>query len=60
MREIPKKRTIAFVLKEGKLGAINGAIIGVITAIMAWVWVGNPYLGLVIGLGMLVIKPAIK
>ena len=52
MREIPKKRTIALVLKEGKLGAINGAIIGVITAIVAWVWVGNPYLGLVIGLGM--------
>ena len=54
MREIPKKRTIALVLKEGKLGAINGTIIGVITAIVAWVWVGNPYLGLVIGLGMLV------
>ena len=25
-----------------------------ITAIVAWFWVGNPYLGLVIGLGMLV------
>jgi magnesium transporter len=54
MREIPKDRTLALILKEGKLGAINGAIIGVITAIVAWFWVGNPYLGLVIGLGMLV------
>ena len=54
MREIPKNRTWALILKEGKLGAINGAIIGIVTAIVAWIWVGNPYLGLVIGLGMLV------
>lgn len=54
MREIPKKRNLALIFKEGKLGAINGAIIGVITAIVAWLRVGNPYLGLVIGLGMLV------
>ena len=40
-------------MKEGKLGAINGAIIGVVTAIVAWVWKGSPFLGLVIGLGML-------
>ena len=54
MREIPKNRTLALILKEGRLGALNGAIIGMITAIVAWLWVGNPYLGLVIGLGMLV------
>ena len=54
MREIPPNRRFALIMKEGKLGAINGAIIGVITAMVAWVWVGNPYLGLVIGLGMLV------
>jgi magnesium transporter len=42
------------VLKEGKLGAISGAVIGTVTAIVAYVWYGNPYLGLVIGLGMLV------
>jgi hypothetical protein len=39
--------------KEGKLGAINGAVIGAVTALVAWVWYGNPYLGVVIGLGMM-------
>ena len=53
MREIPKNKIFALIMKEGKLGAINGAIIGVVTAIVAWVWKGSPFLGLVIGLGML-------
>lgn len=54
MREIPKEKRLALIVKEGKLGAINGAVIGVVTAIVAWIWQGNPYLGVVIGLGMLV------
>lgn len=54
MREIPATKRLALVLKEGKLGAINGVIIGLVTALVAWVWKGNPYLGVVIGLGMLV------
>lgn len=54
MREIPKGKFIQLVLKEGKIGAVNGIVIGVVTALVAWVWYGNPYLGLVIGLGMLV------
>jgi len=54
MREIPKDKFLALVLKEGKIGAINGAVIGAVTALVAWVWYGNPFLGLVIGLGMLV------
>ena len=54
MREIPKDKVFHLVLKEGKIGAINGVVIGVVTALVAWVWYGNPYLGLVIGLGMLV------
>ena len=53
MREIPKDKIFSLILKEGKLGAINGAIIGVVTAFVAWTWQGSPYLGLVIGLGML-------
>jgi len=52
MREIPKEKTRALILKEGTLGAINGLIIGLVTAFVAWIWHGNPYLGLVIGLGM--------
>ena len=42
------------IIKESGLGIINGAIIGTVTAVVAWLWNGNPYLGLVIGLGMLV------
>jgi magnesium transporter len=54
MREIPKDRIMSLVFKEGKIGAINGIVIGVVTAVVAWVWYGNPYLGVVIGLGMVV------
>ena len=54
MREIPKDKILQLVLKEGKIGAINGVVIGAVTALVAWLWYGNPYLGLVIGLGMLV------
>ena len=54
MREIPASKRLKLISKEGRLGAMNGAIIGAITAAVAWIWVGNPYLGLVTGLGMLV------
>ena len=54
MREIPKDKQLGLIVKEGKLGAMNGAIIGVVTAMVAWIWYGSPYLGVVIGLGMLV------
>jgi len=54
MREIPKDKIFGLIAKEAKLGAINGAIIGAVTAAIAWMWYGNPYLGLVIGMGMLV------
>jgi magnesium transporter len=54
MREIPKRKVWRLVLRESGLGIINGAIIGTVTALVAWLWNGNPYLGLVIGLGMLV------
>ena len=45
---------MSLIFKEGKIGAINGVIIGMVTAVVAWVWYGNPYLGVVIGLGMVV------
>ena len=54
MREIPADRVRALVAKESAVGAVNGLTIGVITAAVAWFWNGNPYLGLVVGLGMLV------
>ncbi len=53
MREIPPKRVPELILKETKLGILNGFIIGLITAVIAWGWYGNPWLGVVIGLGMI-------
>lgn len=53
MREIPSHRVKELVLKETKLGAINGVAIGIVTALVAWFWHGNAWLGLVIGLGMI-------
>jgi len=54
MREIPAHRAIPLVLKETWLGTITGVIIGVVTGLVAWLWQGNPFLGLVIGLAMVV------
>jgi magnesium transporter len=54
MREIPPAKVPALILKETKLGAINGLVIGIITAVIAYVWYGNYWLGVVIGLGMII------
>jgi len=54
MREIPFKKASKLVLKEMWIGCIAGVVIGIVTAGVAWLWQGNPYLGLVIGLAMLV------
>ena len=54
MREIPPARAKQLVLKEAFIGLINGLIIGTITGIVAVLWQGKPFLGLVVGLGMLV------
>jgi magnesium transporter len=53
MREIPPKRVKELIWKETRLGAINGVAIGIVTAFIAWIWHGNAWLGLVIGLGMI-------
>lgn len=54
MREVSPRETKQLVMKEAKLGLINGVVIGFVTALIAWIWKGNPYLGLVIGLAMIV------
>lgn len=53
MREIPANRVRALIIKETLLGAINGVVIGLVTALIAWLWYGNGWFGLVIGLGMI-------
>lgn len=54
LERMPEEEAAEVIWKEGLLGAANGAVIGLVTALVAWVWHGSPYLGLVIGLGMLV------
>jgi magnesium transporter len=54
MREIPRHRVRQLILKETWIGVINGLACGAVTAAVAFLWQGNPALGLVIGLGMLV------
>lgn len=38
--------------KEMSVGIINGIVLGILIGIVAWVWKGNAYLGLVIGLAL--------
>lgn len=38
--------------KELGVGIINGIVLGILIGIVAWVWKGNVYLGLVIGLAL--------
>jgi len=54
MREIPKEKVRQLILKETFIGIVTSTVTGLVTALVAWAWYGNPYLGLVIGLGMLV------
>ena len=54
MREIPVQDAKRLVIKESLVGVFNGLVIGLVTALIAWLWQGNPFLGLVIGLAMIV------
>jgi magnesium transporter len=54
MREIPPQKAARLVLKETWIGIVNGLVIGTVTALAAWFWQGNPFLGFVVGLGMFV------
>jgi magnesium transporter len=54
MREVTPKTYKKMVVKESVVGVVNGVLIGLVTSLIAWLWHGNPYLGLVIGLAMIV------
>jgi magnesium transporter len=54
MREIPRGKAMRLILKESFVGVLNGLIIGTVTALVVWLWHGNPFLGIVIGLAMIV------
>jgi len=52
MREIEPGSAMKLVLTEVWVGLVNGLATGLVTALVAWLWKGNPYLGLVAGLSM--------
>lgn len=54
MREIQPEKVSRIVGKEFLLGAISGLVIGAVTGLISWFWKGNPFLGLVIALGMII------
>jgi magnesium transporter len=39
-------------IKEASVGLINGAVLGLLIGLVAWIWKGNPYVGLVIGIAL--------
>ena len=54
MREIAPHNAWQLVRTEVFVGFINGLATGLITATAAWLWKGNAWLGLVVGLAMVV------
>lgn len=54
MREISKSDFPKLLWKEIKLGLVNGIVIGIVTAVIAYLWQGNAMLGAVVGLAMIV------
>lgn len=54
MREIPPSQVRRLLIKESVIGLVNGLVIGLVTGLIAWIWAGNPYLGVVIWLAMIV------
>ena len=54
MNEVSRKNATRLVFKEMLLALVTGVIIGVVTGIVSWLWQGNPYLGLVVGISMII------
>ena len=54
LKEIPFHKAWQLIFRESWIGVVNGVVIGVVTALITWLWQGNPFLGVVVGLAMLV------
>jgi magnesium transporter len=52
--EVTLKDTWRIILKEFAVGFFMGIVIGLLTAILTYLWRGNPILGLIIGLALVV------
>lgn len=51
--EIDQRIARRVIWKETWLGLVNGISVGLVTALIGYLWEGNPYFGLVIGLAMI-------
>jgi len=51
--EINNRDTMSALWHEVRIGVFHGIALGIMVGIVAWLWKGNPILGLVIGLAML-------
>ena len=54
MKDLTAANALRFVWRELLVGGSNGVLFAVLTGIVAWLWFGDPVLGLVIGLAMIV------
>lgn len=52
-RDIDKKKALRLVARELGVGIIIGIICGILISVIAYVWLGNPVLGLVVGSSLL-------
>ncbi len=50
--EIERSEERSYFFREIKIGAVMGAICGVMISVITLLWQGNPYLGLVVGISM--------
>ena len=54
LREIEPRLARKVIIKEGILGLMNGLVVGTLSALVAWFWNGNIFLGIVICLAMVI------
>ena len=52
--EVRLRDAMRLTVLEISVGLFNGLVIGIVTALGAWFWNGNPWMGLVLGLAMVV------
>jgi magnesium transporter len=46
------KEVMRVLVKEIQVGLVNGAALGILIGLVAWVWRGNPTLGIVVGVAL--------
>jgi len=54
MREVKPKTAVKAVISETAANTVSGVLIGVVTALVAWVWKGSAFLGVIVGMAMII------